>query len=650
LRRIIAIVTVMLLTPAAAARGGDAGAIPPWTAFGDPGAYVWGIDAAQVHDGVAPLRIAAPSGLPPNALFDPTSQGGGVGWLLDALPYRGKRVRLRGEIKTAGVTRAALWLRIDRVTNPVVDAKKPLDFIVPVKDRLVQGVLSGDALRGDHDWTPLEIVTDIPGDTLALVVGDRLAGWGTIWATYPQLEIIGPALSRTAAAVAPIGALRPTQRAAVEDALRRVAVKLRTVDPAAPLGDLAAFDRDVANARVIGLGEASPGTAEFVRMKHRLLRDLVERHGVTVVALDAGVLEARELERYVTTGQGDPADALRRLDSWEWQNDEMLALARWMRAYNAAPGTHRTLHVAGIDVQSFALAVASVRRFAGAHDAALGKTVEARYACIPRTTVGWLAQHNTRGANRACVQSVDDVARLIAPLRPDADTAHAARAVEQYGHVMMEEGTDSRGGDRGAALAENVGWLLGTRYPGAKVAVWSGNREIGSRLEAVPALAMHSRGTVGSYLARRFGAAYVSVGFAFDRGAVTARGPHGIRPTAVAASPPGTLESVLRDVGSQFYLSLRSLRSGDPAAAWLDGGTLSRDIWAFYFTETSAGLSFAVVTERGRFDTLIFVAQSHPTAAFVTARPPPGNWFPTIQGTVAAGPPRISAASSTPRR
>jgi erythromycin esterase len=122
--------------------------------------------------------------------------------------------------------------------------------------------------------------------------------------------------------------LPPQRRAAVGAALRRDAVTLRTVDPAAPLDDLRAFDRDVRDARVIGLGEASPGTAEFFQMKQRLLRDLVERHGVTVLAVeDARVVEARAVERYVSTGSGDPADALRHL-AWPLQNREMLGLVR----------------------------------------------------------------------------------------------------------------------------------------------------------------------------------------------------------------------------------------------------------------------------------------------------------------------------------
>jgi erythromycin esterase-like protein len=632
LRRIVAIVVVAWVAGTAPARSGAPAPIPRWEAFGDPRIYTTRIDPAQAHDGVAPLQITATGSrvpIRPGMSFI----RGGAGWMLDALPYRGKRVRLHGELKTERATRAALILRVDRI-RPVrpYTPNEPLWQLINAREGLARGLISGDPVRGDHDWTEVQIETEIPGDALAVVVGDQLVGEGTLWATYPTLEVVGPARAPEAAAT-PIGMVSPQLRAAVETALERSAVKLRTDDPAAPLDDLRAFDREVADSRVIGLGQASPGSAEFFRMKQRLLRDLVERHGVTVLAVDAGVVEARAMERYVSAGAGDPADALRRLGTWQWQNGEMLALARWMRAYNATAGPQKMVHFAGLDAQWFVPAAESVQRFASARDAALGKTVQAHYACIPRTFAASTKLFNSDSALRACVRRVGEVAKLLAPLRPDADVAHDARVVEQYTHVRLELAHDARGGESSVMEAENVEWLARTRYPNAKVAVWSTNREIGSKLDAVPGLAL-GRGTLGSSLARRFGRSYAAIGFAFDRGSVTVRGPNGIRPANVTPAPEGTLESVLRDAGDRFYLSLRSLRRDDPLGAWLDGETLSREISPFYFVETSAGLDYTDAIERERFDALIFIAQSRPTSAFRTARPPPGVWFPTAEGTI----------------
>lgn len=63
--------------------------------------------------------------------------------------------------------------------------------------------------------------------------------------------------------------------------LKQTAKPLATVDPAAKDDDLAVLDPMVGGASIVGLGEATHGSSEFFRMKHRLLRYLVERKGFT---------------------------------------------------------------------------------------------------------------------------------------------------------------------------------------------------------------------------------------------------------------------------------------------------------------------------------------------------------------------------------
>jgi erythromycin esterase len=592
--RTISLFFALLLVSASAARGDD-GTIPAWRTFGGgPSAYAFALDPAQARGGAPSLKIAA---------LTPTDQEfGASSWSTDAGPYRGKHVRLAGEVKTAAAGSASLWLRVDGSATGGFD-------------NMTAQIGRGDrALHGDHGWTPLQIEMDIPGDAKTLVFGDLIIGGGTMWSTYPKLAILGAARPLPDAAAEKLaGALAPAQRPAVEAALRRDAVVLRTLDPEAPLDDLAAFDRDVANARIVGLGEASHGTAEFFRMKHRLFRDLVERHGVTVFAFEANLPEAREMERYVTTGDGDPAHALHSLYFWTWQTDEVLALAKWMRAYNAAPGKHSTLHFAGFDAQTQTVAVASVQRFAAARSAKVGEAVKSRYACLPES---YAALGRMKAAElRSCTADVAVVPGLIAPLHPDADVARDARVVEQFASISMNPDSNQRGyAERDAAMAENVAWLAETRYPGTKIALWAHNGHIGSQTSGT-ALGV----TMGEHLRQHFGPAYVRVGFAFDRGAITAYGGNGLGAKNVVAAPPGTLESVMNEVGPRLYLSLRTLPGGDPLTAWLDGGTLSREPGAVY-DERNQNAYFASSKERDRFDALIFVAESHASALLAGAR------------------------------
>ncbi len=69
--------------------------------------------------------------------------------------------------------------------------------------------------------------------------------------------------------------------------LRRHAVPLESLDPAGPLDDLQGLRPMFEGARVVGLGEDNHGTREFFRVKHRLLRFLVEEMGFTRFAMEA---------------------------------------------------------------------------------------------------------------------------------------------------------------------------------------------------------------------------------------------------------------------------------------------------------------------------------------------------------------------------
>ena len=74
-----------------------------------------------------------------------------------------------------------------------------------------------------------------------------------------------------------------------------------SVEPLPPLDDpefATAFDR-FASSRVVLLGEASHGTSEFYRARAAITRRLIERHGFTIVAVEADWPDAAAVDRYV---------------------------------------------------------------------------------------------------------------------------------------------------------------------------------------------------------------------------------------------------------------------------------------------------------------------------------------------------------------
>ena len=116
---------------------------------------------------------------------------------------------------------------------------------------------------------------------------------------------------------------------------------------AEPLPDIddpafgAMFDR-FGDARVVLLGEASHGTSEFYRARAAISRRLIERHGFTIVAVEADWPDAATIDRYVRHRPWREGEirAFERFPTWMWRNREVDAFIRWMRAAQRA--TRRT--------------------------------------------------------------------------------------------------------------------------------------------------------------------------------------------------------------------------------------------------------------------------------------------------------------------
>jgi len=120
------------------------------------------------------------------------------------------------------------------------------------------------------------------------------------------------------------------------DYVARTAVRLDSLDPAAPLDDLEPLAGIVGAARVVAIGENAHCVREFYLWRHRLTRFLVERLGFTAFAMESGFSEGLAVDEWVRGGLGD----LRRVaDEGITYNmgrcAEMRDQLRWMREVDA---------------------------------------------------------------------------------------------------------------------------------------------------------------------------------------------------------------------------------------------------------------------------------------------------------------------------
>lgn len=134
--------------------------------------------------------------------------------------------------------------------------------------------------------------------------------------------------------------------------IRQAALQFSSEVPTSDISELDPLIPIIGNAKVVGLGEASHGTAEHFRMKHKLVRFLVEKMGFTVFAIEGNWPESDSANAYIQSGVGNPKDALRAMYFWTWQTEEIRDMLDWMKAYNADPSHPKKIIFSSYDMQT----------------------------------------------------------------------------------------------------------------------------------------------------------------------------------------------------------------------------------------------------------------------------------------------------------
>lgn len=151
------------------------------------------------------------------------------------------------------------------------------------------------------------------------------------------------------------------QEGSVSEWIAEHAIRLDTVQAGRGFSDLERLKGIVGNAHIVSLGEATHGTREFFRLKHRIVELLASEMGFTVFAMEANMPEAYAVNDYIVRGEGDPARLVKGLRAWPWQSEEVLDMVRWMREFNRSGKGH--IEFTGFDMQTPVVAEDVVRKF-----------------------------------------------------------------------------------------------------------------------------------------------------------------------------------------------------------------------------------------------------------------------------------------------
>ena len=396
----------------------------------------------------------------------------------------------------------------------------------------------------------------------------------------------------------------------------------------------AQFDR-FANARIVLLGEATHGTAEFYQARAAVTRRLIEQHGFRILAIEGDWPDTAELDRYVRAhGRWGERSAFVNFPRWMWRNREFATFLAHLRNWNEGRPVTDRVAVRGLDVYSMDKSIEAVLTYLDRVDPVAAGDARRRYACLTPymgrpQEYGARAHYSGRTCEDAAVeQLVALLEERLSYLSMDGDdyfdaeqNARVVCAAEGYYRAMYAGAAESWN-QRDAHMFDTLTRLVERAGPNAKAVVWAHNSHIGD----AGATAMGEAGefNIGQLCRRRFGEAAALIGFSTDRGEVMAADDWGSAPRIkqVAPSRPDSWERIFLDAGRPR--SLTCWRGDADLAASLGMRRLERAIGVIYRPETERQSHYFDAHLSHQFDAFVWFEETHALTPMPSS-PPEGE-------------------------
>ena len=405
------------------------------------------------------------------------------------------------------------------------------------------------------------------------------------------------------------------------------------------LADLQPLRNTLKSIRVLGVGEATHGTHEFFRFRHRLLAFLIRDMGFRTLALETGYSSARGLDAFVQGEIADVTQALAQQGLWTWDTQEMRGILEWLRRYNTSVRAQDRVRIVGFDIHynepGKREILAYLKRVARERVAAtktlftleMEKLLESAFftkdererkdvlAKIAELRAGYDELLGFLTVNELRFTSMTSAAEFSAILG-------YARVLAQLGDACDRPLKEADGPMREYYMAENIKRAVDVAPPKTGVIVWAHNGHVSKGKE-------NGRDPfMGFHLDRFFGDGYYALAFSFNQGSFQARdyrptGKRAVMSFVVSAAPEGTIDWYLARPGIKTYFVDLRKRTSDAVSRWLTTPRPMRSIGS-YFDAEKQDLYFMPVTPGQDYDGFVYfdrTTRAHPNPTVENVAP-----------------------------
>lgn len=366
--------------------------------------------------------------------------------------------------------------------------------------------------------------------------------------------------------------------------------------------DIASFDYDkelkqiAGSSQVIGLGEATHGTAEFEELRVEIIKLLVTKYGYRHVVLEASHTQCMALNKYINTGEGNPAKILVAFVSWPFATKGMYDLMHWLREYNEHLPEQQKVQFYGIDMYTayvYKYVKMEEEKYGVAKDCGWIDTV--LFSRLEKVDGNEKEKHQQY--NAILKEQMNSPEKLM-------DSIAKTNVIRSYILQNISHG-GKRYAYRESLLYDMASVLIDSVFKGEKAIIYGHNNHVSKQSS--------DRKTLGNMLYDRYGDKYQVVGTELRAGVARAKvltnGKYKLELVDIVEQPK-TLGYQLRSINKGLLGISADNNRGNPL---IDKKQEINDFGAVYYKEKADKLATESLKVSSSFNYLFIIDDTHAT-------------------------------------
>ncbi|HAR86492.1 MAG TPA: erythromycin esterase [Clostridium sp.] len=314
-------------------------------------------------------------------------------------------------------------------------------------------------------------------------------------------------------------------------ALKKSVIPISTIEAGNGFKDLMPLKDILKDKKIVAMGEATHGTSEFFKMKHRFLEFLVEEMGYRVFAMECDGGGGQVINDYILNGKGNLNDCLEAIKYDVFTTEEVKNMVEWMKEYNEDPSHKEKIKFYGMDNVNIVDTLPKLSYYLGKLDKELQTKVE-------EDTLNTIYRNDIKALTN---EQLDSILLNIKEIKKDMENAkekylnnnlqneyelaiwnlNLVSQCAEY-NIEVNKSVDqmvqsvAASNLRDKHMANNVKWIQEHegKLGNDKVMLWAHNIHVSSMDDIYKYM--------GKNLKEMYGDEYYSIGFEFSRGSFNA--------------------------------------------------------------------------------------------------------------------------------